>query len=144
MKRSEIREIIKRGDRPGLRFAPSGLRGLWRFISQPVNPLGLRESCDRKFAEIAPAAGAYAGNACGAHEGAMQPAADLLQPRREIDGGADAGEVEPVAAADIAVEDFSDVQRHPEAKALDGFRNRGMHGIDAGAGFARGFPRAGA
>src|SRR6202048_5411025 len=107
MKRSEIREIIKRGDRPGLRFAPSGLRGLWRFISQPVNPLGLRESCDRKFAEIAPAAGAYAGKAFGRHDGAMQTAGDLLQPRREIDGGGGAGEVEPGAAAAIAVGDGS-------------------------------------
>src|SRR6202011_1109344 len=136
-------KLIERGDRPGLRFAPFGLRGgLWGFIRQPLTPLALRETCDRKFAEIAPAAGAYAGKAFGRHDGAMQTAGDLLQPRREIDGGADAGEVEPVAAADIAVEDVSDVQRHPEAKALDGFRNRVMHGIDAGAGFARGFQRA--
>ena len=68
----------------------------------------------------------------------MQPAGDLLQPCGEIDGGADAGEIEPVAAADIAVQNFPDMQRDAEAEALDGFADRVMHRLDAGAGFARG------
>src|SRR6478672_1169240 len=40
---------------------------------------------------------------------------DLLQPRREIDRRPDAGEIEPVAAADIAIQQLADVQRETEA-----------------------------
>ena len=72
----------------------------------------------------------------------MQPAGDLLQPRGEIDGGTDAGEVEPVAAADIAVQNLPDMQRDAEAEALDGVADRIMHRFDAGAGFARGLQHA--
>src|ERR1700720_2860357 len=68
----------------------------------------------------------------------MEPAGNLFQPGRQIDGGTDAGEVEPVATADIAVQNFSDMQRDPETKALDGFTNREVHGFDIGAGLAGG------
>src|SRR6185437_15929802 len=68
----------------------------------------------------------------------MEPAGDFLQPGRQIDRRTDAGEIEPVASADITEQDFSDVQRYPEAEALDGFSDRIMHRIDAGAGFPRG------
>ena len=68
----------------------------------------------------------------------MQPAGDFLQAGCQIDGRADAGEIEPVAAADIAEQNFSDMQRHPETEALDGFADRVMHRIHAGAGFPRG------
>ena len=74
----------------------------------------------------------------------MQPAGDFFQPCREIDGRPDAGEVEPVAAADIAVQNFSDMQRDAEAKTLDGFADRVVHGVDVGAGLARGFQNVGA
>ena len=40
---------------------------------------------------------------------------DLLQPRREIDRRPDAGEIEPVAAADVAVQHLADVEREAEA-----------------------------
>ena len=63
---------------------------------------------------------------------------------REIDGRTDAGEVEPVAAADIAVQNFSDMQRDPETKTLDGFANREVHGFDIGAGLAGGCQDVGA
>ena len=66
----------------------------------------------------------------------------IQRPRREIDGGTDAGEVEPVAAADIAVQNFSDMQRDPEAEALDSFSYGVIHRIDTGAGLARGFQYA--
>src|SRR5450631_4615609 len=67
----------------------------------------------------------------------MEAAGDFFQPRREVHRGADAGEVEPVAAADIAVENFSDMQGDAEAEALDRSADRKMHRFHAGAGFAR-------
>src|SRR5205814_1275231 len=73
------------------------------------------------------------------HDGATEPAGQLLEPRREIDGGADAGEIEPVAAADIAVENLADMQRDAETEALDVVAELVLHRLDAGAGFARGF-----
>src|SRR5665213_1177039 len=72
----------------------------------------------------------------------MQAARDLFQPGREIDRGPDAGEVEPVAAADVAVENLSDMQREPEAESLDRLPERIAHRLDAGAGFARGLEHA--
>ena len=51
-------------------------------------------------------------------------AGDLFQPRRQIDRGTDAGEVEPVAAADIAVENSPDMQGDAEAKPFDGVADR--------------------
>ena len=50
----------------------------------------------------------------------MQVAGDLFQPGGEIDRGADAGEVEPVAAADIAVQHRADMQRQAETEAFNG------------------------
>ena len=43
---------------------------------------------------------------------------DLFQPRRKIHRRADAGEVEAVAAADIAVHHLADMEREPEAYRL--------------------------
>ena len=40
---------------------------------------------------------------------------NLFQPRGEIHRRADAGEIEAIAAADIAVHDLADVKRKPEA-----------------------------
>src|ERR1700738_1211398 len=89
------------------------LRLCRRFVEQAVDALGLREAGDRKLAEISPAAGADAGEAFRGHDGAMEPAGDLFQPCRKIDRGPDAGEVEPVATADIAVKNFPHMQRDP-------------------------------
>src|SRR3984885_1123341 len=109
-----------------------------RFVLQAVDALGLGKTGDRKLAEVRPFALADPGESSRRYDGAMEPAGDFFQPRRQIDGGTDAGEIEPVAAADIAEQNFSDMQRHPEAKALDGFSDRIMHRIDTGAGFPRG------
>ena len=72
----------------------------------------------------------------------VEAAGDLFQPRREIDGGTDAGEVEPVAAADIAEQNPADMQRDAEAETLDGFAIGVAHRLDAGAGFPRGLQHA--
>lgn len=61
----------------------------------------------------------------------------IFQPCGEVHRGTDAGEIEPVAAANIAVEDFSDMQGDAEAEALDSLANLEMHRFDAGAGSAR-------
>ena len=54
-----------------------------------------------------------------------QPTGQLLHASRQIDGLADAGEIETVAAADIAVKDLAQMQRQPEpdrVKMLDSGR----------------------
>src|ERR1700704_3389109 len=108
-----------------------------RFVQQPVDALRLRKSGDRKLAKIGPSAGADASESGRCHDRAIEAAGEVFQPRRKIDGWTDAGEIQPVAAADITVQDFSNMQSDPEAEALDGFSNREMHRFHAGAGFAR-------
>jgi len=44
----------------------------------------------------------------------------FFQPGGEVDRGPDAGEVEAVATADVAVKHRADMERQPEAKAFDG------------------------
>src|SRR3954471_477427 len=71
------------------------------------------------------------------HAGPRQATRDLLEPGGKVHGRADAGEVEAVAAADIAVENVADVEGHPKAEALDDVADRIRERLDAGAGFAR-------
>src|SRR5690242_14005071 len=52
-------------------------------------------------------------------DGASELAGELLESGRDIDRRADAGEIETSAPADVAVQDRADVQREPEAHALD-------------------------
>jgi len=71
--------------------------------------------------------------------GTSQAAGELLEPRRQIYRGADAGKVQPVAAADIAVEHVAQMKRqskaHRGAVAACGpqsrdFRARDMRGLE--------------
>jgi len=48
-----------------------------------------------------------------------QPTGQLLHASRQIDGLADAGEIETVAAADIAVKDLAQMQRQPEPQPVE-------------------------
>src|SRR4051794_19747193 len=109
------------------------------FVGQTVDACGFRKARDRKLTEIAPAAAADAGKAFRGHHRATEPARDLFQPRRQIDRRADAGEVEPVAAADIAVENSSDMQRDAEAKPFYGVADRILQIGDTGARLMGGF-----
>ena len=43
---------------------------------------------------------------------------ELFEPRRKVGGGADAGAIQPIAAADVPVENLSDVQRNAEPHAV--------------------------
>src|SRR5438105_4673049 len=108
------------------------------LIHQPVDPRGLRKPRNRKLAEVAPVALADAGKAFRRHDGAMQFAGELFQPRRQIYRRPNAGEIEPGAAADIAVKNSSDMQCDAEPKTLDGLAEGILQRLDAGAGFARG------
>src|SRR3954453_6307096 len=91
------------------------------LIGQPVDALWLRKAGDRKFAKVAPQRRTGLRKTRRGDDRAAETARDLFQPCRQIDRRSDAGEVEPVAAADIAIQDAPDMQRHAEAKALDGF-----------------------
>src|SRR6187200_288981 len=66
---------------------------------------------------------------------------DLLQPRREIDRRPDAGEIEPVAAADIAILHLADVQREAEADRALAVARRLVQRLDQRAGLACGGER---
>src|SRR5262249_44509558 len=80
------------------------------LVAQAEHALGLREAGHRKFTKVHPVIDTGAGERGGRDHGAVQLARDLLQPRGEIDGGPDAGEVEPAHAADIAEQDAADMQ----------------------------------
>ena len=47
----------------------------------------------------------------GQNDRSSQAGRELLEPRREVYGRADAGEIQPVTAADIAVEHLAEMQR---------------------------------
>src|SRR5258708_14612005 len=131
--RNPARRNVPRSERR----SPASVRR--RFVDQAVDPRGLCKAGNRKLAEVTPASAADAGKSFGRHHRAMQTAGYLFQPRRQIDRRADAGEVEPVAAADIAVEDSSDMQYNAEAKAFDGFAVPIMHVRDPGSRIVSGF-----
>src|ERR1043166_4281402 len=77
-------------------------RGGGLFVEQAVDALRLGKACNRKLAEVVPAAAADAGKTFGGHDGAAHLARQLFQPSGKIDRRSDAGEVEPRAAPDIA------------------------------------------
>src|SRR4029077_7960990 len=94
---------------------------------------------DRKLAEVVPASATDAGKPFRCHDRAVELAGDLFQSRSKIDGRANTGEVEPVAAADIAVQDCSDMQCEAETETLLVLPNRKSHVSDTGAGLMGGF-----
>src|SRR5258708_3894655 len=91
----------------------------WQALRSAPSRHRLEKPCHRNPPKSAQPASAYPGESRRSHDRAIEPAGDFFQPRCKIDGGTDAGEVEPVAAADIAVQNSSDVQRDSEAEALD-------------------------
>ena len=58
------------------------------------------------------------GEIAGRDDRPAELARELFQPRREVDRRPDTGEVEPLAAADIAVKHLADVQRQAEPNAV--------------------------
>src|SRR5690242_9218628 len=80
------------------------------LVAQAKDALRFREAGDRKFAKLGPAFLADAGEGGRGHHGPGQFSGDLLKPSREIDGRADASEVEPARAADIAKQDLTNVE----------------------------------
>ena len=85
---------------------------------QPEHHLRRRETGYRMLAEAPELVREVRGKIGGRDDGFAEFGRNLLQPRREIDRRADAGEVEAVAAADIAVHHLADMQRKPEADRL--------------------------
>jgi hypothetical protein len=55
------------------------------------------------------------------HQVAIQITGERFEPGGQVDGGADGRKVEPAGAADVAVEDVAEMQRH--AVAMDRFAN---------------------
>src|ERR1700757_2708083 len=114
------------------------------LVAQAEHALRFREPGGREFAELGPALPGDAGKGRRRHYGTGELARNLLQSRREVDGRPYAGEVEPAHAADIAEQNFADMERDTEAEALGALAARITHGLDAGARFARRIQHAGA
>ena len=96
------------------------MRAAWSaFVAQPEN--GLRFAKSREF-EVAQRDEFFrhmARESRRGDDGSPKTGGDFLQPRGAIDGRTDAGEVEPRARANIAVERVADVQRESEAERLN-------------------------
>src|SRR5262249_23153967 len=86
-----------------LRHAEDGLpRGKSREREVP-DRLEIRSAVTREFV--------------GGEDHSAQFAGELLEPRGQIYRGANAGEIQPVSAADVAVQDVADVKRQSEPHA---------------------------
>src|SRR5271155_5295296 len=94
----------------GHRSTPSGAAG---FLPQAVHGLRFAETGEFEVSQRDEILRQIAREGGGADDGPAEPRGDFLQPRRHVDRGADAGEIEPRAGADIAVERLADVKRKP-------------------------------
>src|SRR6266568_1931357 len=74
------------------------------LVREPKNQLRRAKSGKAEFAECRKFARAVAREFFRGDDRAPEPAGQLFDARGKIDGGTDAGEIEPIAAADIAVE----------------------------------------
>ncbi len=77
------------------------------------------------------------------HNAAPQLARQFFQARGQIDRRTDAREIEPVAAADIAVKNVADVERESEVD-IEVLAGRGMQRLDIAARGMGGLQRGGA
>src|SRR6202008_2247843 len=84
------------------------------------HPLGRAEAGKREFAECGEFAGAMLREFIGGENPAPQFAGQLFEASGKIDGWTNAGEIKPIAAADIAVEDIANVQCQAEAQPRQG------------------------
>ena len=91
-----------------------------RLILETEDRLRCAEPGKREFAECREFTRAVAGKFSRGEDGASELAGQLFDARCKIDRGPDAGEIEAIAAADIAVEDIADVQCQAEAQSQRG------------------------
>src|SRR6202035_1248769 len=99
------------------------------FVFEAKHELRRAKAGKGELAECGELAPAMLCELAGSQDPAPQLAGQLFDARGEIDGRTDAGEVESIAAADIAVEDIADVQG--QAKAQPG------HGRACECGYVR-------
>ena len=99
---------------------PTGERGLF---SGSANT-GQGAATPRNLRADASAASRYAPPARRQQRRTAERLAQALQPAHQIDRGADGGEVEPVGGADVAPEDFAEMQRGAERAAALRLRRR--------------------
>src|SRR5215469_17645140 len=102
------------GDRPG-----PAHRDELALLQQAKDLLRRAESGEREFAERDEFTAAMPRKFARSKYHPPQPTGQLLNARRQIDGLADAGEIETVAAADIAVKDLAQMQRQPEPQPAE-------------------------
>jgi len=102
------------GDRPG-----PAHRDELALLQQAKDLLRRAESGEREFAEHGEFTAAMPRECTRSKYHPPKPTGQLLHARRQIDGLADAGEIETVAAADIAVKDLAQMQRQPEPQPAE-------------------------
>src|SRR5262245_4358530 len=85
-----------------------------RLIIETEHLLRCAEAGKGEFAECGEFTRAMAGKFPRGEDGAPQLAGQLFDARCKIDSGPDAGEIEAIAAADIAVKDIAYVQGQAE------------------------------
>src|SRR5215468_5519803 len=78
----------------------------WYLIFEAEHPLRRAEAGEGEFPESSEVARAAAREFIGGEDPASQLTRQLFNARGEIDGRTNAGEIEPIGAADIAVEDI--------------------------------------
>src|SRR5215470_14027389 len=86
------------------------------FVFEAKHELRRAEAGKSELAECGELTPAMLCELTGSQDPAPQLAGQLFDARGEIDGRTNAGEVEPIAAADIAVQDIADVQGQAEAQ----------------------------
>src|SRR5262249_3510391 len=69
----------------------------------------------------------------GRRDHAAQFARELFEARGQVYRGADAGEIEPVSAADVAIQDVADVKRQSKTHAADFNSGRPIQRSDVSA-----------
>src|SRR5271167_726100 len=86
------------------------------FVFEAEHPLCRAKAGKGEFTKGGEFVGAMLRELIGGENRSPQLTGQLFNARGKIDSRTNAGEIEPIAAADIAVKDIADVQRQAEAQ----------------------------
>src|SRR6516225_5071644 len=113
------------------------LRGVRRrhvcFVGNAEDGLLRRKSREREFPDRLEIGFAVTREFVGGEDHAAQFAGELFEARGQVYRGADAGEIEPVSAADVAIQDVADVKRQSKTHAADFNSGRPIQRSDVSA-----------
>src|SRR5260221_1373886 len=107
------REIVVDGG-ANIKTMPSS--GHRRLVAEAERRLRRAEPGEGEFADRDELGAAVTGELARGKNDSAEPGGQLLDARREVHRRPDRGEVETVAATDIAVEDLAEMQRQAETQ----------------------------